>query len=126
MLPPRHGWLQLLASPTSALLTTALLATVVVKGRMLWRLDGLGSWPAAWAWSTAEDIWLLMGFAALFALGEARSARLVAVTYPLTAIICLLSFINAAYLSVSGQQGSWSALELALSRFGDAWLIASK
>jgi arylsulfatase A-like enzyme len=122
-LPPRDGWLRLLASPTSAVLCAALLLTVQAKIRILASIEGAGFWPLLLPWAVAMDAVVYLGFAAMFAVGEGRSPWLALATYPLTALLLALAVINASYLSITGEQLTWQTIQLGFDRIGDLGLI---
>jgi arylsulfatase A-like enzyme len=117
--PPRGGWLRLLAAPTSYLCVLALAVTVWAKGRILSDIDAVSLWPLALVWAVAIDVAVYLGFAAMFAVGEARVPWVRLATYPLTALIAALALTNAWYLSVTGETLSWEAVSLGIDRFGD-------
>ena len=125
-LPPRGGWLRLLASPTSFVLAAGFLLTLHGKARILRNVDDIGFWPAALIWAGAMDALVYLAFAAMFAVGEGRSPWMRAATYPLTALIASLSLINAWYLSVTGEQLTWEAIQLGFDRWIDLWRIAGE
>jgi hypothetical protein len=110
-LPPRWGWLRLIASPSSYILLIGLILIVWAKARAVFALEGVGNKSYMLLWATTADVIVHVGLATLFALGEARVRWLIAVTIPLATIALALAFFNAAYLSVAGEQLSWEAIQ---------------
>jgi lipoteichoic acid synthase len=121
--PSRWAWLRLWASPSSYILLAALALTIVAKASSLAGLRDAGWWPALTLWAITADVVLHAGLAALFALGEARVPRLIAVTIPLALLVAAVSLINAAYLSVTGEQLTYEAVRLGLDRWTDLMAI---
>lgn len=110
-LPPRWGWLRLIASPSSYILLVGLVLVIWAKGRAVFALEGVGDKPYMLLWATAPDVIVHVGLAMLFALGEARVRWLMAVTIPLAVVTLALAFFNAAYLNIAGEQLSWEAIQ---------------
>ena len=125
-LPPRAGWLRLLACPTSFVFVAGLLLTLQGKARILRHIDDVSFWPLVLPWAIGIDVFIYMGLAAMFAVGEGRSPWMRAATYPLTALIASLALINAWYLSVTGEQLTWQAIGLGFDRVSDLWLVMSE
>src|SRR5690349_15025002 len=108
LVPSSFGWLRLLASPSSYLLLVGLVATAAAKLAVVRGLGGAGL--GAWVVAVAPDLALHMGLAALFAIGERRSAWLCAATLPLALFVLVLSGLNAGYLGMTGEQLSWQGV----------------
>ncbi len=125
-LPPRSGWLRLLASPTSIVLVAGFLMTLHAKAKVLRLLEGVSAWPFVLLWTGAIDAVVYLGFAALFAAGEARSRWMGVATIPLSLLIASLALVNASYMSITGEQLTWDAVELGFSRFEDVVRIVSR
>jgi arylsulfatase A-like enzyme len=126
VLPPRSGWARLIASPSSYLLVVAFALTVWAKASILSALDAAGTIPLLLAWIASADALVLFALAALFALGEASTRWISAVTTALSACVLALALINAGYLSVSGEQLTVSTLKVGLARWDDFWGIAAE
>ena len=116
-LPPRWGWLRLISSPSSYLLLIGLVLIIWGKARIVFALEGVGNKPFILLWAITGDVIVHLGLAALFALGEARVRWMIAITIPLAAMMLALAFINAAYLSIAGEQLSWEAIQYGI----DSW-----
>ena len=86
----------------------------VVRG-----LEDIGFWPSRWIAACFVDVAFFAALAALLALAEKVSRKLLFATVPIALMIATVSVINAGYLSISGDQLSWPVLTLGLARFGD-------
>jgi len=124
--PPRGGWLRLLAAPTSIVLLAGLLMTLQGKARILAGIQDLSAWPLWVIWAVSMDALLYMGLAAMFAVGEGRTPWMRLATYPLALLIASIALVNAWYLSVTGEQLTWEAIQLGFDRFTDLWRIAGE
>lgn len=125
LLPPRSGWARLIASPSSYLLLVAFVLTVWAKASILSAMDGAGTLPLVLAWTASSDALVLFAMVALFALGEASTRWISAITITLAVCVLVVTLINAGYLSVSGEQLSFSTLEVGFARWDDFWGIAA-
>ncbi len=119
LVPPRWAWLRLLASPTSYILIITLVMVVWAKGTTLRDLEGVGFWPLLLVWAMASDVLVHFVFAAMFAVGEARSPYVLFATVPLTLLIAFFAVSNAVYLGITGEQLTWEAITLGVDRFAD-------
>lgn len=119
LVPDRWSWLYLLATPTSYLLVLATIVTLIAKLPVVRGLHGIGWWPAQWASACAVDVAFFLAIAALLALGEHVSRRLLIATLPLALLVTAVAVINACYLAISGEQLTWPVFMLGLQRFGD-------
>jgi len=119
LVPDRWAWPRLLASPSSYLLLLAFAVTAAAKLRVLRDIDGVRDWPLWWIVTAAPDAALCAGLAALFARGERRVPKLLAITVPLSLVIAGVSLINGAYLGITGEQITWQTMSLGLDRWGD-------
>ena len=125
-LPPRWGWLRLIASPSSYILLVGLLLIIWGKARILFALEGVGNKPLMLVWAVTGDVIVHIGLATLFALGEARVRWMIAVTIPLATMMLALAFINAAYLSMAGEQLSWEAIQYGIDSWDALYGIVSE
>jgi lipoteichoic acid synthase len=119
LVPDRWAWPRLVASPSSYLLLLAFAVTAAAKLRVLRDIDGVSSVPLWWIAAAAPDAAFCAGLAALFARGERRVPRILAITLPLSLVVAAVSVINAAYLGITGEQITWQTLSLGLDRWGD-------
>jgi arylsulfatase A-like enzyme len=125
LLPPRWSWVRLLASPSSATLLGCLILTAAVKVVILSGLEVGDSWLQL-PWVLSLDAAVYLGLAAMFAVGEGRVPWIALATIPLSLLLATAAMINAAYLSVAGQQISWNVVSVGLERFDDFWSIAGE
>ena len=126
LVPPRRGWLRLLAAPSSYLLCIALVLTAAAKLRVLLELEGVTWWPLRFVAMSAADAALYLGLAALFALGERRLPWIMTITIPLSLLVAAVAVVNSAYLGIAGEQLSWQVMAVGLDRFGDVSGIVSE
>ena len=119
LVPPRWGWLRLVAAPSSYLLLLALVLTTAAKLRVLGELEGVSARPLWLLAVSAADAAFYLGLAALFALGERRFPWIMAVTIPLAILVAAVAVVNAAYLGIAGEQMTWQVMAVGLDRFGD-------
>ncbi len=119
LLPDRWVWPRLLASPSSYLLLLAFSLTAAAKLRVLRDIEGVSAWPLWWIAAAAPDAAFCAALAALFARGERRVPRILAITVPLSALVAAVAVINSAYLGITGEQITWQTLSLGLERWGD-------
>jgi len=119
IVPDRWAWLRLVASPTSYLLALGLVVTMAAKLGVARGLHGIGFVPLRWLLACAIDIGVLMGVAAILAVGERVSRWMYLATVPLALVVALVAIINAGYLSISGDQLTWQIFSVGLDRFGD-------
>lgn len=125
LVPRRWSWPCLFVSPASYLLVGSLIVTIAAKLPVVRGLEGIGSWPGRWLAACLVDVAFFLGFTAVFSLAERRWPRIQLATVPLALAIAVLAIVNAGYLSISGNQLSWSALDLGLARIGDVQRIVS-
>lgn len=109
-------------SPTSYALLVACLVTVGAKTAWVTQLGSDGGVGTV-IYSAAADVAVYLGFAALFAAGEAITPRIYLATVPLTLLVAAVAGINAWYLTVTGEQLTWDLVELGLGRFSDVWRV---
>ena len=123
-LPGGWSWLRLFTWSTAYLLVLSSLASVAARGVILAELPGagIGSLP----WAAAPDVAVLLGLAALFSFGEARSPWLLWITVPLVLLVGALSAMNAFYLLVTGEQLGWQSVALGVDRIADVVDIAGQ
>jgi arylsulfatase A-like enzyme len=123
--PTRWAWPRLLATPSSYLLVVSLVATIGAKLLVIRGLAAIGFWPLRWVTACAIDTAFFLGLAAVLALGEHVSRRLVVVTTTIALVVAALAFINAGYLAMTGQQITWQILLVGFGRFSDVSDILS-
>jgi lipoteichoic acid synthase len=117
--PSRWAWPRLFVTPSSYLLVLSLIATMVAKLVVIAGLDGVSVWPLRWLTASSVDVALFLGLAAVLALGEHVSRRLVFITVPIAVVVTVIAIINAGYLAMTGQQITWQILAVGLDRFDD-------
>jgi glucan phosphoethanolaminetransferase (alkaline phosphatase superfamily) len=126
LIPPRSGWLRLLTSPTSYLLTSSFVATLLAKAAVLRGLEDVGAWPLWLPGILAVDGLCFFGLAALLAAGEKSGRWVFFATVPLAILATAIALINAAHLGITGEQLTWEAVSLGLDRLGDLGAILAE
>ena len=124
--PSRWHWLALLCGPTSYLLIVSMLAVAVAKWTVMGSLQGIDVGVATWLCLIASDITLHLFLVAIFAVGEARSPRLLAATIPLTLLVTALACINALYLTTTGEQLTFEAFTVGIERSEEVFGILAE
>ncbi len=118
------SWCRLCVAPSSYLLVVALVATLYAKSVGALDLRGEPAWKIVPVVGLL-DVAVFMGAAGLFAWLEARSRFASWLTIPLAATLAVFGCINAAYLVLAGEQGSWSALEGLVKQAADIEMVLS-
>jgi lipoteichoic acid synthase len=117
----------MLATPGCYLMLASLAGTLAVKTVALGVISEVHGWRDASA-VMAPDCTFFGGLAALFFFADQLAKKRLApalswLVSGLAAIVAVLSALNAAYLSVAGEQLTASALVMGLQRVDDAWGI---
>ncbi|MCB9701636.1 MAG: sulfatase-like hydrolase/transferase [Myxococcales bacterium] len=126
LIPPRHGWIRLLTSFSTYVLTASAIATLVAKSIAVYDLEGVSHPLILLAWALTSDGLVYFGVAALLALMESRFRWAWVVTAPLALGGAITATLNTGYLLITGEQATWEAFTQLFARMQDVADITSE